>query len=104
MALVLRAFDYSFDGVTALKAAPGDDIDFRDMTDGLQAEGYVLVEQATPAPDVAPVAAEPTEPALPEPEAAAAQDEPVAALADEQQEPPAAVEQPAEPAPKRKRR
>lgn len=41
MSKVLRAFDYSFDGITALKANVGDDIDFRDMTVGLAAEGYI---------------------------------------------------------------
>lgn len=41
MSKVLRSFDYSFDGITALKANIGDDIDFGDMTSGLEAEGYV---------------------------------------------------------------
>ena len=107
MATVLRAFDYSFDGVTALKAAPGDEIDFRDMTAGLAAEGYVL-EVAPPADDVAPPAPEPEAPVQSPSEPEAPQGEPVAAIAAEQPvdltaEP--AAEPDAEPAPKpRKRR
>lgn len=38
---VLRAFPYAFDGITVLDAKVGDEIDFRDMTDGLAAEGYI---------------------------------------------------------------
>lgn len=38
---VLKPFDYSFDGVTVQKASVGDEIDFLDMTAGLQKEGYV---------------------------------------------------------------
>jgi hypothetical protein len=53
MSKVLRAFDYSFDGITALKANVGDDIDFRDMTVGLAAEGYI--ELGAPVPQTAQV-------------------------------------------------
>ncbi len=51
---VLQSFDYSFDGIHALRALVGDEIDFLDMTDGLAAEGYVanIPEVVTPAPEV----------------------------------------------------
>ena len=78
MATVLRAFDYSFDGVTALKAKVGDDIDFGDMTPGLVAEGYVL-EVDPPAADVASPEPEPAAPAQSPPETEAPAGEPVAA-------------------------
>ena len=52
MAKVLREFDYSFDGVTALKAKIGDDIDFGDMTVGLVAEDYVAADAAPVTPAV----------------------------------------------------
>lgn len=46
MSKVLRKFDYSFDGVTALTALVGDDIDFKEMTAGLVAEKYIEPTEA----------------------------------------------------------
>lgn len=85
---VLKSFDYSFDGVKAIKAKPGDVIDFRDMTTGLLAEGYVEAVADEPAPAPEPVVEPVQEPEpviepVPEPEpvlvieAAAAEPTPV---------------------------
>lgn len=96
MAKVLRAFDYSFDGVTALKASVGDDIDFLDMTDGLVAEGYVSAE-----PTQEP-AQEPTQEPVQEAAEEVAPDVP--ATVDAAPEQPVETEPATEDAPKRKRK
>jgi hypothetical protein len=41
MAKVLRAFDYSFDGVTVLHASVDDDIDFGELSAGLAGEKFI---------------------------------------------------------------
>lgn len=99
MAKVLRAFDYSFDGVTALKAKVGDFIDFGDMTAGLEAEGYIEPGEEPEALSDAPVQSEP--------EVVVAADEPPVAtdVVEEVVAPVAAeVELAQEPAPKTRKR
>ena len=62
--IVLRPFDYSFDGVRALKALVDQKIDFLDMTDGLTAEGYVAPTEDDETVDVVVAEVVATEPAV----------------------------------------
>lgn len=58
MAVVIKPFSCSFDGVTSELLHPGDERDFGTMTDGLVAEGYIS-ESKSPKSSVTETIVEP---------------------------------------------